>query len=100
MEAAKQRIQGLIDRLGDDITIAGVAKRAIVRPARPGDVRDVVSDIVLDSLGRPIYDCVLPAGDASASGNAVTYHGASFTVRGALDFRIAGTVVARRVVIA
>jgi len=100
MQAIALRIQGLIDRLGDDVTVAGIAKRAILRPARPGDVRDVVTDTVLDGLGRPIYDCVFAAGDTSAAGNSASYHGLSLTVRGAIDIRVGGVIVARRVVIA
>lgn len=73
-------ITAAIDRFGSTLTVASIARKAMVSPMSPGDARVFVSDAVANNAPRPLMRAMVAAGVTAATGDTVQWRGEDYEV--------------------
>ena len=99
MTAAQARVKGAIQASGENYLTGSSVRRGLFSILRPGQARDFLSDLDIDSAGRPIRIAYVPYDDTTAAGVSVTVGGVTQTVVKTVDLRYLAAVIARAVVL-
>lgn len=95
MIGAQRRATRIIQRLGEPFTVGGVAGVGVFTITLGGRLNALVGAGVADSLPRPVWSVVVPAGNTTAVGQTVTWRSADFQVIRAFDLRLGNVVITR-----
>lgn len=95
----RQRLEGVIARLGEPFTWNGNEHRGWINFARSGIGRDFLTAGEFDSYGRPFRTALIRADCAAAASQSIIVAGVTYTIRRAVDLRHRGAVVGRLLIL-
>ena len=99
MSAARDRVTGVVSRLGEDFTVGGSARRGVFSPMARGVAASFLSQTVLNDASLPVVGVLVAHDDATETDDTVVWNGLSKPVRNVVEARLRGEVVAKLLVL-
>lgn len=94
-----KRFRGVIERVGESMTIASAITQAIVAPLSASEAADYVNATELEGANRPLQLAYVPFDAAANAEDAVTWQAHPYNVLRAIDLRYQGETFARMLVL-
>lgn len=96
MAAQEQRLQALVQRHGEAVTVDGTRTvQMVVFVATSGLLRSLLTDTDLMTFARPVWVGVLSPDEVLQEGDTVSRDGANFVVRRVSTLKIGNTAVVK-----
>lgn len=99
MTALQARFSGVIRRLGEGFTVAGVSRVGIFSVLSAERAGDYLSSTELDAAARPLHAAYVPHDDATAVSDVVLWDGLTLAVKRVVKLRFQGSTVAKLLVL-
>ncbi len=100
MTSLVEGTSAVIDHLGEDMTLNGVALKGIVRVVGPSEARNVMAQATADASARPMYRVFIKASVAIPAFPTVVYNGQNYGILFSRLHVVAGVAIYRSLNIA